>query len=196
MPIDVPVQDDDASQMPITQLLQRWGAGDVDARTELLGLVYQQVHKIAERAIRAEPGATLSPTELSNEALLRLLVSDADFQDRKHFFSVIATATRQVLIDAARKRMAQKRGGASLHLSLEHANDVQIDRDPDTVLLRLDQALAQLAAEHPRRGQLIEMLYFGGFTQAQLAQATDLSITTVERDVRFAKAWLKKFVGP
>lgn len=190
---------DRSAEAPITLLLKRWKSGDAAARNELFTVVYQQVHQIAQGALRAKSGATINPTELSNEALIRLLGSDATYENRRHFFGVVATATRQVLIDGARKRMAQKRGSLAGHISLEQASQQDIERpglesDADAQLLRLEDALTGLAQAYPRQSQLIELLYFGGFTQTDLAQTMELSISTVERDLRFAKAWLKQAV--
>jgi RNA polymerase sigma-70 factor, ECF subfamily len=182
-----------APAIDVTQLLQAWNAGNQDACAQVIAFAYQQVHRIAQNALQQNPGATLTPTELSNEALLKLLNSAPDFINRKHFFGVIAQAVRQVLVDAARKRMAAKRGAAAELVSLTDANHQAFE--VDETLLKLDLALDALKLENPRRAELIELLYFGGFSQNEVAQSLGLSLSTIERDLRFARAWLKVAIG-
>ena len=174
----------------ITVLLARWRQGDPAALDTLMRQVYANVHAIAARSLRAMPGVTLSATDLAHEALLRLLGSEVECVDRHYFFRVAAQATRQVLIDAARKRLASKRGGDVRRVELDEARQVAA-HDADTRLLHIDEALRDLAASNPRHAQIIEMVYFGGLERAEVAAALGLSDTTVDRDLRLARAWLK-----
>ena len=123
----------------------------------------------------------------------RLLGGAVSWTDRRHLFNVVATATRQVLVDAARRRLSIKRGGGAVEVSLDGV-DVPGDQR-DERLLRLDVALARMAALNPRRAQVVEMVYFGGFEQTEIAAAIEVSLGTIERDLRFARAWLKEAVG-
>ncbi len=157
--------------------------------------VYANVRAIAARSLRAMPGATLNATDLAHEALLRLLGSEVDWADRQHFFGVAAQATRQVLIDAARKRLSDKRGGHAPRVALDDAGQIASPEN-DERLLRIDEALSGLAVDNPRRAQMIEMVYFGGFNRTEIAAALGVSETTVDRDLRLARAWLKAALMP
>jgi RNA polymerase sigma factor (TIGR02999 family) len=129
---------------------------------------------------------------VAHEALMRLLGDRAPWADRRHFFNVVAKATRQVLVDAARRRGAIKRGGDVVEVSLGQADDV--GAAVDERLLRLDDALRRMAAIDRRRAQVVELHYFGGFENTEIAAAMEVSVGTVERDLRFARAWLKDAV--
>ncbi|MBK7013515.1 MAG: RNA polymerase subunit sigma-70 [Xanthomonadales bacterium] len=170
----------------ITCLLQEWRGGDMQARDRLLQVVYGQVHAISCRAIRANPRATLSPTDLAHEALLRLLGKDAPWENRRHFYHVIALATRQVLVDSARKRLRNKRGGGALVESLGAADAAAVGAEEK--LLYLNQAIEQLARHSSRCGQIVELTYFGGLERDEVATALDISVATVDRELRFARA--------
>ncbi len=174
----------------ITQLLAAWRNGDEVAREALMQRVYANVRAIAARSLQAMPGATLSATDLAHEALLRLLGSELDWADRRHFFRVAAQATRQVLVDAARKRLADKRGGGAQHVELDETL-MLANPEADEQLLRLDDALSALAVDDARRAQTIELVYFGGLSRPEVAAALEVSEGTVDRDLRLARAWLK-----
>lgn len=174
----------------LTALIRRWQDGDTDAREHLMALVYDRVRAIAAQSLQRQAGATLSPTELAHEALMRLLGADAGWVDRRHFFHVVAQATRQVLVDRARKRLSEKRGAGAEALPLSQAEGIgRLDRDDD--LIRVDQALSELGATDLRQARIVEMTYFGGFSREEIAEALDTSVSTVDRDLRFARAWLK-----
>lgn len=174
----------------LTALIRRWQGGDAAAREQLMALVYDRVRAIAAQSLQRQGGATLSPTELAHEALMRLLGADAGWVDRRHFFHVVAQATRQVLVDRARKRLSDKRGAGIEALPLSQAEGVgRLDRDED--LVRVDQALAELGACDLRQARVVEMTYFGGFSREEIAQALETSVSTVDRELRFARAWLK-----
>lgn len=171
-------------------MLSGWQCGDVAARDALMQCVYANVRAIAARSLRRMPGATLSATELAHEALLRLLGKDVSCVDRHHFFRIAAQATRQVLIDAARKRLSDKRGGGLPRVALDEARFLAAPGS-DEQLLRLDDALHDLASGNARHARMIEMVYFGGLSRTEVAAALGLSDTTVDRDLRLARAWLK-----
>jgi RNA polymerase sigma factor (TIGR02999 family) len=178
------------SPIEITRLLRQWQGGDLDARERLVEAVYTQVRAIAGRAVRANPGATLGATDLAHEALARLIGAEATWEDRRHFFNVVAQATRQILVDAARRRMRDKRGGGAVAVSLSAADQQAQVEDED--LLRLHEALEQLADRDPRKAQVLELTYFGGLDREEVARTLELSVPTVDRDLRFGKAWLKR----
>ncbi|MBL0162660.1 MAG: sigma-70 family RNA polymerase sigma factor [Xanthomonadales bacterium] len=174
----------------VTQLIASWRAGDDGAREALMSLVYANVRAIAGQSLRQMPGATLSATDLAHEALIRMLGSDAPWASRKHFYHVVAQATRQVLVDGARKRMANKRGGGAEHVELDAALNLGTVQN-DSTLMRLDGALNELADSNARRAQMIELVYFCGLNRIEVAATLDVSEGTVDRDLRLARAWLR-----
>ncbi len=188
-----PMADDDASgQAPrnITRLLQAWSGGDADAFQSLLPHVYDDLHHIAARLLRFERcNHTLETTGLLHEAYLRLVERKrASWHNRAHFFAVFAQQMRRVLVDYARKRNAAKRGSGSMPVSLD-----EVDQ-PDAVrcreILALDEALAQLHEVAPEQSHVVELRYFGGFTNDEIAVILGLSPATVGRRWRLARAWL------
>ncbi|WP_460759663.1 ECF-type sigma factor [Lysobacter fragariae] len=184
------MNDLDRPDPELTALMRRWQGGDTDAREQLMVLVYDRVRAIAAGSLRRQGGATLTPTELAHEALMRLMGADADWSNRSHFFHVVAQATRQVLVDRARRRLSEKRGSGVQALPLSQAEGVGVvDRDED--LVRVDEALSDLREADPRQARIVEMTYFGGFSREDIAQALEISLSTVDRDLRFARAWLK-----
>lgn len=174
----------------VTRLIAAWREGDADAREALVERVYANVRAIAAQSLRQMPGATLSATELAHEALLRLLGTEAEWQDRRHFFHVAAQATRQVLVDAARRRLAHKRGAGAEHVGLDQALGVSGPAQ-DASLLQLDEALRELGASDARREAVVELTYFGGLSRREVAACMELSEATVDRDLRLARAWLR-----
>jgi RNA polymerase sigma factor (TIGR02999 family) len=179
----------------LTVLLHRWQAGDVVAREELMALVYRRVRAIAGQSLAQHAQATLTPTELAHEALIRLLGSEVGWADRRHFFHVVAQATRQVIVDHARRRLSEKRGQGQAAVPLSQASDVSTG-DPDDDVMRVDEAIEALAKEDPRQAHVVELSYFGGFSREEIGAALDLSVATVDRDLRFARAWLKDALSP
>lgn len=178
------------SPAAITQLLRQWQGGDLVARERLVEAVYAQVRAIAGRTVRANPGGTLGATELAHETLARLLGAEASWEDRRHFFNVVAQATRQILVDAARRRLRDKRGGGAIAVSLSALDEQAQAEDED--LVRLHAALEQLAVRDARKAQVLELTYFGGLDREEVARALAVSVPTVDRDLRFGKAWLKR----
>lgn len=178
----------------VTRLIAAWRVGDVDAREALVQCVYANVRAIAAQSLRQMPGATLSTTDLAHEALIRLLGADANWEDRRHFYHVAAQATRQVLVDAARRRLADKRGGGAEHVDLEWASLVPNPAD-DAEMIRLDDALHDLYQNDARRAQIVELTYFAGLSRAEVAANLEVSEATVDRDLRLARAWLRSAIA-
>lgn len=179
----------DTRPAQITHLLLAWRNGESRALDELIPLVQSELHRIARAFMRGQrPGHTLQPTALVNEAFLRLVDSDkVNWQDRSHFFAVSAQLMRRILVDIARKKNSAKRGGDRVQVTLTDRARVA---DPDADIVVLDEALTRLAALSPRQSQIVELRYFGGLTEEQIAEALDLSIRTIRRDWSLARAWL------
>jgi len=177
-------------------LLRAWGGGDETAFDELVPLVHEELRRLARRYMRHErPGHTLQATALVNEAYLRLIdVNRVPWQNRAHFFAMAARVMRRILVDAARARRYQKRGGGAPKVSLDEA--LLVSSEPGQDLVALDDALNALAAMDPRRGQVVEMRFFGGLTVAETAEALHVSVDTVMRDWGLATAWLLRELSP
>ena len=177
-------------QVDITQLLLQWGGGDASALDELMPVVYAELRRIARRFMRRQsPNNTLQTTDLVNEAYLRLIDSSrVNWQGRTHFFAVSAQLMRRILVDAARRRNSQKRGGGQVRVTLDDRLDIAEADGTDVVAL--DEALKRLAELNPRHGQIVELRYFGGLTEDQVADLLSISPRTVRRDWSLAKAWL------
>ena len=167
-----------------------WGRGETDAFDRLVPLVHDELRRIARRFMGHErPGHTLQPTALVNEAYLRLIeVKRIRWQNRAHFFAMSARVMRRILVDAARARDNQKRGGGAQKVSLDEALVVAGDGGPD--LVALDDALQALERVHPRKSQVVELRFFAGLSLEESAEALHVSVDTVKRDWRFAKLWL------
>ncbi|MEO5622357.1 MAG: ECF-type sigma factor [Dokdonella sp.] len=184
-----------AGEHDVTRLIAAWRSGDSTAREALVERVYANVRAIAAQSLRQMPCATLSATDIAHEALIRLLGADAEWENRRHFFHVAAQATRQVLVDAARRRLSAKRGGAAERVELDEAHAVA-SQDSDADLIRVDRALQDLGATDARRAQTIELVYFGGLSRQEVAAALEVSEGTVDRDLRLARAWLRSALDP
>jgi RNA polymerase sigma-70 factor, ECF subfamily len=173
----------------ISGLLRAWGNGDVRARDDLLPLVYLELRRCAARCLRRErPDHTLQPTALVHEAYLRLARQDRiAWRNRAQFFGVAAQMMRRILVDHARERHAAKRPGAALRVALSDRIAV---RDPDCEILLLDEALQELSLLDPRQGQIVEMRYFAGMSEREVAEVLSISRSTVTREWQTARAWL------
>ena len=186
----------------ITVLLKAWAGGDQQALERLTPLVYDELRRMASRFMQRErPEHTLQATALVNEAYLRLVdVRALDWQDRSHFMAMAAQTMRRVLIDAARTRAAEKRGGdmervnASTYFDLDRLPAPGSDRAEE--FCALDDALSALAAIDPRRARVIELRFFGGLTVEETAEVLGLSPQSVMRDWRLARAWLMRQLRP
>jgi RNA polymerase sigma factor (TIGR02999 family) len=176
----------------ITQLLQSWSQGDKAAIDKLLPLVYDELHSMARRYMSKEnPGHTLQATALVNEAYLRLVSgSDANWQNRSHFFAVSAQVMRRILVDWARSRHAAKRGNDVPALELNEALAVPLKTGTD--LVAVDDALQALALLDSRKSQVVELRFFGGLNVKETAEVLKVSEETVHRDWRLAKSWLRR----
>jgi RNA polymerase sigma factor (TIGR02999 family) len=174
----------------VSQLLRAWSEGDRAAFDKLMPLVYEELRQMAKRYMdRQQVGHTLQTTALIHEAYLRLVdQSEAQWQNRAHFFAVAATAMRHILVDHARARQAAKRGGAARAVTLDEAAAVSVEEAAE--LVALDDALESLAAFDQRKSRVVEMKYFGGLTVEETAEALQVSPETVARDWRLARTWL------
>jgi RNA polymerase sigma-70 factor (ECF subfamily) len=180
----------EASSNEVTLLLRAWGEGDTQALDRLAPLVYQELHRIARGYMaRERPDHTLQTTALVNEAYVRLVdARQVTWHDRAHFFAVCARAMRRILVDHARSRGYQKRGGGKVLIPFDEATGMAWS--PDSNLLELDEALNRLSALDPRKGRVIEMRFFGGLSVEETAEALRISPETVMRDWKMARAWL------
>jgi RNA polymerase sigma-70 factor (ECF subfamily) len=174
----------------VTPLLRAWGQGDLHARNELMPLIYEDLRQRALAFLRRErPDHTLQPTALVHETYLRLAGQEhVEWQNRGHFLGIAAQMMRRILVDHARAHGRGKRGGAVLKVTLD--DQVAASDPPDCDLLLVDQALTELAAVDPRQARIVELRYFGGLTEAEVADVLDISRSTVTREWRIAKGWL------
>jgi RNA polymerase sigma factor (TIGR02999 family) len=182
----------EAESPRVTALLVRWRDGDEAAAHQLVPLVHGELRRIARRHTAGERrGHVLQTTALVNEAYLRLVdVTRVQWRDRAHFFAMAARLMRRVLVDSARARKNQKRGGALQRITLDQDLPAVCDTPED--LIAVDTALDALTAEHARKGQVVELRFFGGLSVEETAEALGVSEETVMRDWRFAKSWLRR----
>jgi RNA polymerase sigma factor (TIGR02999 family) len=174
----------------VTLLLRAWQAGDADALDELTPLIYAQLHRLAAARMRGERGDhTLSPTALVSEVYMRLVGAHGQFEDRVHFFAVAARTMRRVLVDHARAHAAAKRGGPAHAVTFD---DAQLADARPEQLVALDDALTALAGVDERKAKIIELHYFGGMTQPDIAASLGVHVNTVARDLRLAQAWIHR----
>jgi len=173
---------------PLTELLQRSAAGDDAARSAVWSRVHDHLRRLARARLARESGAHCDPTELVQEAYLKLADLELAPRDREHFYAVAANAMRQVLVDQARARNRAKRGSGRPAVTL---NSRVVDGAPPVAdVLDIDQAIRGLEQADPRKGKAVVLSYFGGLTDAEVANALSVSTATVKRDLRTARAWL------
>lgn len=179
-----------SSPREISLLLQAWRGGDEAALGTLMPLVYGELHRLAHRYMMHErAGHTLQTTALVNEAYLRLIdAKRVEWQDRTHFFAICASLMRRILVDFARSRGYQKRGGNMRKVSLDES--LLVSPEPDVDLVKLDDALNALAEFDPRKAKVVELRFFGGLSEEEVAEVLKVSRDTVKRDWRLAKVWL------
>jgi RNA polymerase sigma factor (TIGR02999 family) len=179
-----------AQSEEITKLLRAWSGGDQAALDRLAEHVYPQLRLIARRYMRNErQGATLQPTALVNEVYLRLVdVTHVEWRERAQFFAMAAQMMRHILVDAARARHRQKRGGVAVKVNLEAT--ALVSSSPDPNILAVDEALEAFSHVAPRPAKVVELRYFGGLTEDEVVAALGISERTIRRDWDFAKAWL------
>lgn len=184
-----------ASTPQITDLLLAWARGDEEALEKLLPLVEAELRRLAKTYLRRErPGHTLQTTALVNEAYIKLAGQKrVNWQNRTHFYAIAAQCMRRVLMDYAKARGRVKRGGGAQQVEL--ADAMLMSSAQSEELLALDAALKKLAAEDERKCKVIEMRYFGGYSVEEIAEILNVSETTIERDWRLARAWLRREIG-
>jgi RNA polymerase sigma factor (TIGR02999 family) len=180
------------SQPDVTRLLLEWSKGDRQSFDKLLPIVYQELRRLAQHYLRQErPDHTLQATALVHEAYLKLIDTKiVRWENRAHFFAVTAQVMRHILVDLARQRRAQKRGGGR-KLALDEALGVP-DEAEAVNLVALDEALDRLAAVDARQSRIIELRYFGGLSMEETAEVLGISTSTVKREWRMARAWLHR----
>jgi RNA polymerase sigma factor (TIGR02999 family) len=181
----------DRMQNPeLTALLQAWSGGDIVARDKLWQLVFKELERLANGYIRQErPGHTLEPHALINELYMRLVDwSKAQWINRSHFFGMSTRMMRQILVDHARARTRQRRGGETERIVLDDV--VVFSESKCEQLIALDEAMNRLASEYPRKARVVELRYFGGFSEEETAGILDVSRPSVARDWNFARRWL------
>ena len=176
----------------ITGLLKAWGRGDGSALERLTAVVYDELRRIARRYMKNERhGNTLQTTALINEVYLRLVdVRSVAWQHRAQFFAISAQMMRRILVDAARARGADKRGGGAVKVNIE--DTAVVASEPEAMILALDEALTVFAADAPRQAKVVELRYFGGLSEEEIADVLNTSPRTVRRDWDFARSWLKR----
>lgn len=176
----------------ITELLQAWSNGDSQALAKLIPLVDHELKRIAHAyMVEERPGHTLQTTALVNEALIRLIQGEnISWENRRHFYALVAKRMRQVLIEHARAQLAAKRGGRAKHVPIEDAFSLSVELSEE--LIMLDEALIKLAKIDERKEEVVELRYFGGFTTQEVADLLGVAPSTVEREWRLARSWLKR----
>ena len=179
----------------ITHLLKEWSAGDPQALDRLTPLVYEELHHQAAHYLRRErPGHTLQTSALIHEAYLRLIdAKDVHWQSRAHFFAIAANLMRRILVEHARRRDADKRGGSYVRVQFDEALAVADETDVD--LLAIDEALDRLAVIDPQQARVVELRFFSGLSVEETATALGVSPKTVKRDWSVARAWLRREIG-
>lgn len=186
------------SAVQVTAMLQAWSAGDASALERLTPIVYAELHRQARLSMsRERAGHLMQPSALVNEAFVRLMGgAPVEWESRNHFFAVSARLMRQILIDIARTQLTTKRGEGTPHLDLSFAMETLEDSPQPMDFLDLDAALTALAGIAPRQAQVVELRYFGGLANHEIAGVLGTSQPTVVRDWRAAKAWLFERLQP
>lgn len=177
----------------VTRLLRACRAGDRGALDSLFDLVYQELKAIAAHRLARLHVHGIDPTELVNEAVLRLLVHTLDANDRQHFFKIAATAIRYTLIDIARRQHSEKHGGNAFMVTLSKAERASA---ANAQWLEVESALDELERLDPRKCRVVELAYLVGLNRQEIADTLAISLTTVERELRFAKVWLHRHLSP
>ncbi len=177
-----------------TALLHAWRGGESEARDALISLLHSELRVVARRAMRSERADhTLQPTALVNEVFLRLVEAEVSWQDRAHFFAVAAQSMRRILVDHARSRGRAKRGRDYLRVPLLDSDSSEaLAKSPNLDLLALQSALQDLERRAPQASRAIELSYFAGLSYPELAEVMGVSRATAARELRFAKAWLRR----
>nr|WP_316639887.1 ECF-type sigma factor [uncultured Roseateles sp.] len=177
----------------MTVLLQAWRHGDASAFARVIGAVHGEFLRMAASRLRGHDQATLGKGDVVNEAMLRLMQAPTDWQNRAHFFATVSLTMRSVLREHARARLTDKRGGGRMQLTLTDAALGEESMAAD--LLTLDALLDRLSVNDPRGSQVLQLTYFAGLQRADIAEVLEISLTTVDRELRFARAWLAEQLG-
>jgi RNA polymerase sigma factor (TIGR02999 family) len=186
----------EGTQMPteqesVTRLLRECNAGNKSALDQLVPVVYDQLHRLAAKCMRSErPDHTLRATALVNEAYLRLINADVEWQDRVHFFAIAARMLRRILVDHAKANLREKRGGGAEKVEFDEA--ILVGPQTGSSVIELDIALQRLAEHDARKSEIVELLCFGGLTYEETAEALKISPATVHRELKMAKAFLHR----
>ena len=195
MPNPTPADDRSPQATPseVTGLLVRWRDGESAALDRLMPLVYEELHQVARNHMSSEQGSTLQATALVHEAYLRMMKMDVPWQNRAHFFAIAAGAMRRILVDRARRRRAEKRGGEAMPVELSEVADLVVSPGMGTEdLLALDHALERLTKLDGRKAKVLELRLFGGLTIDETAEVLHISTATVERELRMGRAWVSR----
>ncbi len=176
----------------VTELLMRAGDGDLGARDQVAPLVYGELKKLAESHMRRERRAhSVAATQLVNDAFMKLVGQAAiDWSGRGHFYAIASRSMRQILVDHARARGAQKRGDGATHVSFDEAVTISAERDED--ILAIDAALTALEAVNPRHAEIVTMRFYGGLSMKAVAEALEVSKRTADREWVLIRAWLRR----
>ena len=179
------------SRRDVTSLLSAWQAGDEGALDQVSPFIFEELRRLARHHMGGEkPGHTLQTTGLVNEAFMRLVGGEFDYQSRSHFFALAARMMRQILVDHARGRRREKRGGGQRNLTFDEG--AHLDAGAPQTILEVDEALTRLATHDSRMAQGVELVYFGGLSYEETAEVLGVSRSTLANDLKFAKAWLKE----
>lgn len=187
-----------ADRQAVTRLLSAWRSGDSNALERLTPLIYEELRSRARRYMRRErAGHTLQATAVVHEAFVKLVEMNVSWQDRAHFFAVAARQMRRILVDHAKSRLREKRGGTTTSPldDLETLDSLPISAGEIDVL-EIDEALGRLATENSRLAEIVELHYFGGLTYQELSETLKISEATVDRELRLAKAWVLRQIKP
>jgi len=178
-----------SEQHNLTQLLIDWRGGSEAALNQLLPIIHSNLRQLASKYMRSEnEGHTLQATALVNEAFIKLVNADVTWQNRAHYMALSARAMRQILVDHARAKASDKRGGDAVSVTLHETRINHGQNNPD--VLAVEEALEQLNRIDMRKAQVVELSFYGGLTYDEIAEALDISAATVDRELRFAKAWM------
>jgi RNA polymerase sigma factor (TIGR02999 family) len=183
----------------VTRLLSAWQSGDSRALERLTPLIYEELRNRARKYMRQErPGHTLQATAVVHEAFVKLVEMDIPWQDRAHFFAVAARQMRRILVDHAKSRFREKRGGNTTTSSMDEVPEIELSppSQGDIDVIEIDEALQRLANNNARLAELVELHYFGGLTYQELSETLKISEATVDRELRLAKAWILRHVRP
>lgn len=184
----------EAAAVPLTELLQAWRAGDGRALSAVIESAHDELRRMAAARLRSAGGPiTITVRDVLHEAVARLMAHPSGMDNRAHFFATMSLAMRAIVVDHARARMAEKRGGSDARVTLTHS--LQDESDDIVDVIALDQLLHQVGESDPRGSAILHLSYFAGMSQSEIAQVLKVSTRTVERDLKFLRAWLQDALG-